>query len=183
MFVCLGVFLFFFFLGFLLVVVGLILFVWICFCYLSKVLFVCLLSFFCLYVWFCSYYLPWVLFACFCFILFCFLCCIMFGYSMPGQRLDWAAAVRVRSPSCWTTREIQAPGNINWCELSQLSSSQGQDPAPTNCQQAPLLESSGQTTSKTGTELHPSTKMRREKYVTDKNSKAKTYKIKWIKRK
>lgn len=59
-------------------------------------------------------------------------------------------------------------------ELSQQASSQDQDPAPTNCQQAPMLESSsGQTTSKTKEQSCIHQQMRREKYVTDKSSKDK----------
>ena len=61
-----------------------------------------------------------------------------------------------------TTRELQAPRNIYQCELSQRSSSQHQEPDRSNGLQAPVLDGSGQTTSKTGTH-HPSTTMRRQR--------------------
>ena len=49
----------------------------------------------------------------------------------------------------------QAPHNIKWRELSQRSPSQLQDPAPLNDQQAPVLDTLCQKTSKTGTQPHP----------------------------
>ena len=73
------------------------------------------------------------------------------------------------SPNCWTNREPQTPGNINQSEVSQRSSSQHQDPALYNCLQTPVLDVSGQTTSKTGIRHHPSKKKKKEmtkKYVT-----------------
>ena len=54
----------------------------------------------------------------------------------------------------WTNREPQTPGNINRSEVSQSSSSQHQDPALPSSLETPLLEASGQTTSKTGTQSH-----------------------------
>ena len=59
------------------------------------------------------------------------------------------------SPGRWTTRELLKPGNINWQELSKRSPSQHQNPAPPNSQQAPVLDASCQTTSKTGTQNRP----------------------------
>ena len=66
-----------------------------------------------------------------------------------------APVVGAPSPNCWTNREPQTPGNINCSEAAQRSSSQHQDPALSNCLQTPLLEVSGQTTSKTGIQHHP----------------------------
>ena len=57
------------------------------------------------------------------------------------------------SPGCWTTREFLASGNINQRELS-ISNPR---PATPSCLQAPVLNASCQTTSKTGTQTHPST--------------------------
>ena len=69
------------------------------------------------------------------------------------------------SPNRWTNKEPQTPGNINWSEASWRSSSQHQDPALSNCLQTPGLDVSGQTTSKTGIQHHPSKKkkMKRQK--------------------
>ena len=61
------------------------------------------------------------------------------------------------SPNYWTNREPQTPGNIHQSEVSRRSSSQHQDPALPNSLQTPVLEASGQTTSKTGTQSHPTT--------------------------
>ena len=66
-----------------------------------------------------------------------------------------ASEVGELSPGHWTARELLAPGNTNQQELSQRSPSQHQDPAPPNGQQAPVLDASCQTTSKTGTQPHP----------------------------
>ena len=62
----------------------------------------------------------------------------------------------VLSPGSWNAREFLAPGNINWQELSQRSPSQLQHRAPRNCLKAPVLNTKCQTTSKTGTQTHPS---------------------------
>ena len=71
---------------------------------------------------------------------------------------DWgraeAPAVGAPSPNHWTNKEPQTPGNIHWSEVSRISSSQQQDPALPNSLQTPVLEASGQTTSKTGTQSH-----------------------------
>ena len=77
-----------------------------------------------------------------------------FGPQAGGQA--WASGVGTLSPGCWTTREHQVPGNVNQCELSWRSPSRNKDPAPPNCLKAPVLDSSGQTARKTGTEHHPS---------------------------
>ena len=57
---------------------------------------------------------------------------------------------------CWSNREHQVPENINRSEGSQRSVSQYQDLALSNCLHTLLLETSGQTTSETGTRSHPS---------------------------
>ena len=62
------------------------------------------------------------------------------------------------SPNHWTNREPQTAGNIHRSEVPQRSSSQHQDPALSNSLQTPVQEASGQTTSKTGTQSHPSKK-------------------------
>ena len=59
--------------------------------------------------------------------------------------------------------EPQTPGNINQSEVSQRSSFWHQYLALPNHLQTPVLDTSGQTTSKTGTQPHPSKKMRRQK--------------------
>ena len=82
---------------------------------------------------------------------------------MGGTPSDWlrdlgsqaggkaqALEVGAPSPNCWTNREPQTPGNINRSEASQRSSSQHKDPALPDRLQTPLLDISGQTTSKTG---------------------------------
>ena len=78
-----------------------------------------------------------------------------------GSRAGGQARVPVvgaQSPNHWTNREPQTPGNIPWSEVSQRSSSWHQDPALPNNLQTPVLEASGQTTSKTRTQPHPSKK-------------------------
>ena len=75
---------------------------------------------------------------------------------LGSQATGWAeaSAVGAPSPNPWTNREPQNPGNIRGSEVSQSSSSQHQDPALPNSLQTPVLEASGQTTSKTGTQSH-----------------------------
>ena len=66
----------------------------------------------------------------------------------------------VPNPNHWTNRESQAPENMNCSEVFQRSISQHQDPALPNCLKTPLLETSGQTTSKTGTQSQKSQRER-----------------------
>ena len=114
-----------------------------------------------------------------------FVCCLFFfatprglqGLGSQAGGWAWAAVVEVPSPNHWTNREPQTPGNINQCELSQRSSYQHQNPAPPNCLQTPVLDTSSQTTSKRGTQPHPSKKMRWKKNMVQR-SKVKTYKTK-----
>ena len=77
---------------------------------------------------------------------------------LVSQAGGWAQApvVGALSPNRWTNREPQMPGNINRNEASRRSSSQHQDPALSNCLQTPVLDVSGQTTSKTVIQHHPS---------------------------
>ena len=91
-----------------------------------------------------------------------------------------APVVGALSPKCWTNREPQTPGNINWSEASQRSSSQHQDPALSNYLQTRVLDTSGQTTSKTGIQPHPSKKKNwnDKKICYRRRSKVKTYKTK-----
>ena len=55
----------------------------------------------------------------------------------------------------WSTRDLPAPHNIKWQKLSQRSPSQHKHPAPLNEQQAAVLDTPCQTTSKTGIQPHP----------------------------
>ena len=68
-----------------------------------------------------------------------------------------ACACEIGEPSSghWCTRDLSAPCNIKWRKLSQISPSQCWDPAPLNNQQATVLDTLCQTTSKTGTQSHP----------------------------
>ena len=54
-----------------------------------------------------------------------------------------------------STRDLLAPCNIKQQKLSQRSPSQHKDPAPLNNQEAIVLDTLCQTTSKTGTQAHP----------------------------
>ena len=84
------------------------------------------------------------------FYLFYFYCATkLAGSWFPGWRSGRAPVVGALSPNHWTNREPQTPGNVSWSEASQRSSSQHQDPALSNCLQTPVLDTSGQTTSKT----------------------------------
>ena len=65
-----------------------------------------------------------------------------------------ALAVGAPNQNHWTNREPQTPGNIHQSEVSQSFSSQHQGPAVPNSLQTPLLEASGQTTSKKGTQSY-----------------------------
>ena len=73
-----------------------------------------------------------------------------------------SSAVGAPRPNHWTNREPQTSGNIYWSEVSQSSSSQHQDPALPNSLQTPMLEASGQTTSKTGTQSHSLKKQKKK---------------------
>ena len=70
---------------------------------------------------------------------------------------------RALSLKFWSNRECQATRNINQSDVSQRSASQHQDLALSNCLQPPLLETSGQTTSKTGKKAYPSKKKKRKR--------------------
>ena len=75
-----------------------------------------------------------------------------------------APLVGAPSPNCWTNTQPWNPGNnINRSEASQRSSSQHQDPALSNCLQTPVLDVSGQATSKTGIQHYPSKKKKKHK--------------------
>ena len=85
---------------------------------------------------------------------------LLFSFSTPHGLWDlgscasdqaWAPEAGALSPNCWNNREHQVPGNINWSEVSQRSTSQHQDLVLFNCLQTSLLETSGQITSETGT--------------------------------
>ena len=93
-----------------------------------------------------------------CFLFFLFSLAALCGLQALGSLAGgqaWASGVGVPSPGCWTTRGFLDPGNINQCSCSQKYPYQHQDPAPHNCLQAPELDASHQTTSKTGTQPHP----------------------------
>ena len=55
----------------------------------------------------------------------------------------------------WYTRDLPAPRNIKWQKLSQRSPSQPKDPSPLNDQQATVLDTLCQRTSRTGTQPYP----------------------------
>ena len=75
------------------------------------------------------------------------------------------------------TKEPQTPGNIHRSEVSWRSSSRHQDPGLPNSLETPLLESSGQTISRTGTQSHSSKNKQKKgtakKYVTDEGARSK----------
>ena len=110
-----------------------------------------------LFVCCCFCYLFWVSFLLFSFLSFYSGHTVWLeGSWFPGRGLAWASGVRALSPGCWTTRGFPGPGNINQHVHSQRYPCQHQDPAAHNCLQAPVLDTSHQTTSKTGTQPHPS---------------------------
>ena len=98
---------------------------------------------------------------------------------LGSQAGDWAEVPAVGAPchNHLTNREAQTPGNIHQSEVSQRSSSQHQNPALPNSLQIPVLEASGQTTSKTGTQSHSSKKKEKnemaKKNVTDEGARQK----------
>ena len=67
----------------------------------------------------------------------------------------WVSEVGEPSSGHWSTRDLPAPRNIKRWKLSQRSPPQREDPAPLNDQQATVLDTLCQTTSKTGTPPHP----------------------------
>ena len=91
-------------------------------------------------------------------------------WNLGSLARGWAKAPEVGAlnPNHWTNRKPQTPGNIHWSEVPWRSSSQQQDPALHNSLQTPVLEASGQTTSKTGTQSHSLQKKNEtaKKYVT-----------------
>ena len=89
-------------------------------------------------------------------------------WDLGSQARGWARVpvVGAPSPNHWTNREPQTPGNINQSEASRRSSSQREDLALSNYLQTPVLDVSGQTTSKTGIQHHPLKKKKTKKYVT-----------------
>ena len=97
------------------------------------------------------------------------------GSQAEGQAK--APAVGAPSPNHWTNRKPQTQGNIQQSEVSWRSSSWHQDPALPNNLQTPVLEASGQTTSKTGTQSHSSKKKEKnemaKKNVTDEGARQK----------
>ena len=105
-------------------------------------------------------YLSWVLYVwVFFFLFFLFSLAALCGlWALASLARGWAWAFRVgaSSPELWTTREFPGPGNINRCVCSWRYPYQHQALAPHNCLQAPVLDTLWQTTSKTGTQPHPS---------------------------
>ena len=112
----------------------LLLFVCCCFCYLSQVLFICL----------------------FFFSLSLATRCGLWALGSPVRGEAWASGVGAQSPGHWTAREFLGLGNINQRVRSWRYPYQHQDLAPHNWLQAPVLDTSCQTTSKTGTQPRPS---------------------------
>ena len=64
----------------------------------------------------------------------------------------WGGRAEIRTLA---HQNFPAPCNIKWWKFSQRSPSQCYDPAPLNDQQATVLDTPCQTTSKTGTQPHP----------------------------
>ena len=77
------------------------------------------------------------------------------GLGALAEYQAWASEVGEPSSGHWSTRDLLAPCNIKWWKLSQRSPSQGKDPAPLNDQQATVLDTLCQKTSKTGTQPYP----------------------------
>ena len=103
------------------------------------------------------------------------------GSWFTSMGLGQTPAVGAPRLNYWTNREPQTPGNIHRSEVSWRSSSQHQDPALPNSLQTPVLEASGQTTSKTGTQSHSLKKKKKwdgKKICHRWRSKVKTYKTK-----
>ena len=139
------------------------------FCFIVIVLFLFFLIFIFLTLFYFLFVVTVLLFVS-CLFFVCLFFAMLHGLWGLGSQAGvqaWAPVASGLRPSCWTNKELQAPGNINQCELSQRSSSWHQDPAPPNCLQTPVLGASGQTTSKTGTQPHPSKNEMTKKYVTD----------------
>ena len=74
----------------------------------------------------------------------------------PERGQAWATGGGEPSPGHSTAREFLDPGNINWLAHSWKYSSQHQELAPPNWLQAPMLDTSYQTTSKIGILPHSS---------------------------
>ena len=112
--------------------------------------------------WFLPFVLDFVcLFVFFFFIFhfFLFSPAVLFGLwalGSPNRGWAWASGVGMPRLGFWTNREFLGLGNINQHALSQRYLSWYQDPAPPNCLQATVLETSHQTTSKTGTHTYTS---------------------------
>ena len=87
----------------------------------------------------------------------------------------WAPEAGALNPNCWSNRECQVPRNVNQSMVSQKSTLQHQSTALPNFTQIPLLESSGQTTNKTGTQSIQ-TKVKWQKLCYRWRSKVKNYK-------
>ena len=100
------------------------------------------------------------------------------GLGAPAGYQAWASEVGEPRSGHWTTRDLLAPCNINQWEFSQRSLSQRQDPAPLNNQQAPVLDTPCQTTSKTGTQPHPLAERLPKIILSSQINKVKTYKTK-----
>ena len=77
------------------------------------------------------------------------------GLGAPARCQACTSEVGEPSSEHCSTRDLPAPCNIKQQKLSQRSPSQRQDPAPLNDQQATVLDTVCQTTSKTGTQHHP----------------------------
>ena len=145
------------------------------FCFIVIVLFLFFLIFIFLTLFYFLFVVTVLLFVS-CLFFVCLFFAMLHGLWGLGSQAGvqaWAPVASGLRPSCWTNKELQAPGNINQCELSQRSSSWHQDPAPPNCLQTPVLDASGQTTSKRGTQPNPS-----KKICYRWRSKVKTYKTK-----
>ena len=77
------------------------------------------------------------------------------GLHAPAGWQASACEVGEQSSGHWSTRDLPPARTIKRQKLSQRSPSQREDPAALNDQQATLLDTLCQKTSKTGIQLHP----------------------------
>ena len=81
--------------------------------------------------------------------------CSLWSLGATERGQAWTPEVGDLSPGHWNTRELPIPWNINRLEPSQTHPYQHQHQALHKGQQAPLLDGSHQTFSKTGTQPCP----------------------------
>ena len=76
----------------------------------------------------------------------------LWALGSPARGWHWAARVQALSPGCWTDREFPGPGNINqYASPGDIHLNTKILHHPTACRLQSVLDTSCQTTSKTGT--------------------------------